>query len=153
MDDLTTTRRVLTEMAELLNANGVNYSVSLRAYSGVMQDKTDISDIISGLIGEEVVIGGVQDLGVTEVTEALREYLGYPGDESAGPDVSTLESVEFSGLLNRLLESVAQLSETSFGLKSFWFAEGHPAYPVFWDFAFLFLRKNEHCLLVGSSSD
>ncbi len=31
--------------------------------------------------------------------------------------------------------------------------EGHPGYPVFWDFAFLFVSNSNATILIGSSSD
>jgi hypothetical protein len=144
---------VLAEMADLLNSDGTNYSVFLKAYSGAILGTGEIGYIVSRLIGADVVVSAVRDSDLSEVVEVLRQCLGYVGDESAGPGASTLGSAEFSNLLKRILESVTHLSDTSYGLKSFGFLHGHPAYPVFWDFAYLFLGNDEHVLLVGSSSD
>jgi hypothetical protein len=55
--------------------------------------------------------------------------------------------------MRSILESIAQLSKSSTKIKALALVEGHPAYPVFWDFAFLFLGENDCLLLVGSSSD
>ena len=146
-------QELLTEMADLLNSDGVNYSVFLRVYSGVMESANGIDSIVSGLIGGDVVLGGVRDANVSEVVETLRQSFGYVGEESAGPGTSVLGSTEFSRLLGSIRDSVARLSQTAYGIKSFEFAEGHPAYPVFWEFAYLFLGNGRHVLLVGSSSD
>lgn len=140
-------------MADLLNSDSTNYSVFLRAYSSAAAGTSEVSDIVNRLIGADVIVGDIHDSDVTETTEALRQCLGYVGDESDGPGTRTLGSAEFSNLLKNILDGVVQLSETSYGLKSFRFEKGHPAYPVFWDFAFLFLGNDEHVLLVGSSSD
>jgi len=146
-------QELLTEMADLLNSDGVNYSVFLRAYSGVPESASDIDSIVNGVIGHDVVLDGVRDANVSEVVATLRQSFGYVGDESAGPGASVLGSTEFSRLLGSIRDSVVQLSQTAYGIKSFEFAEGHPAYPVFWDFAYLFLGNDKHVLLVGSSSD
>lgn len=146
-------QRMLTEMADLLNSDGINYTVFLKAYSGGIAGTSNIGDIVNGLVGNDVVVSGVSDSDVTEVVQELRQCLGYVGDEGAGPGLKTLRLAEFSRLLKSILESVTQLNETSYGLKSLGFAKGHPAFPVFWDFAFLFLRSDEHVLLIGSSSD
>lgn len=144
---------LLTEIADLLNSDGTNYSVFLKAYSGATRGVSEVGDIVIRLIGHDVLVTEIRDSDVTEVADEVREGLSYAGDESAGPGPSTLGSAAFSNLLKRILEAIAQLSERSYGLKSLRFMEGHPAYPVFWDFAFLFLGNDKHVLLVGSSSD
>jgi hypothetical protein len=147
------TPRTLTDMADLLNSDGINYSVSLRVYSGLPESTDDINSIVNRLIGHEAVLDGVRDVGVTEVLETLLQSLGYVGDEGAGPGPNVIRSADFSRLLGNIRDNVLELSQTVYGIKSFEFAEGHPDYPVFWDFAYLFLGNNQHVLLVGSSSD
>jgi RNA binding exosome subunit len=146
-------QRILTEMAELLNSDGWNYSVFLKAYSGATESASNISDIVNALIGNGIAVDEVRDVDATEVTEEVSRSLGYVGNESAGPSAKILASAEFSNLVKSILESIAQLSKSSTGIKALTFVEGHPAYPVFWDFAFLFLSENDCLLLVGSSSD
>lgn len=144
---------LLTEMAELLDSDGINYSVFLRAYSGVPASLSSTGSVISWLVGHDVVLNGVRDTNVTEVIETLRESLGYAGDHGTGPGASCLKSTEFARLLQNIEKEVVQLSQIANEIKSFEFAQGHPAYPVFWDFAYLFIGADEHILLVGSSSD
>jgi hypothetical protein len=146
-------QKILTEMAKLLNSDGWNYSVFLQAYSGATESAGNISDIVNALIGNGVAVDQVRDVDATEVIEAVSQSLGYVGHESAGPGAKVLASAEYSNLLRSILESIARLSKSSTGIKALAFAEGHPAYPVFWDFAFLFLSENDCLLLVGSSSD
>ena len=38
-------------------------------------------------------------------------------------------------------------------IERFWLKEGHPAYPVFWDFAFVIAGPHETKVFIGSSSD
>jgi hypothetical protein len=38
-------------------------------------------------------------------------------------------------------------------LAHFWLQEGHPAYPVFWDFAFVVAGPEGGLVFLGSSSD
>lgn len=144
---------LLTEMADLLDSDGTNYSVFLRAYSGVPASLTKTGSVVSWLIGHDVVLSGIRDTNVTEVIETLRQSLGYVGDDGTGPGASSLKSTEFARLLQDIEKEVVQLSQTAHEIKSFEFVHGHPAYPVFWDFAYLFVGADEHVLLVGSSSD
>jgi hypothetical protein len=145
--------KLLTDMADLLNSDGVNYSVFLQAYSGGKGFESGIERIVKRLIGHDVVLSSVHIVNVTEVVETLHQSLSYLGDESAGPGASVHESTEFSRLLESIRDSVVQLSQTAYEIKKFEFTEGHPAYPVFWDFAYLFLGNDQHVLLIGSSSD
>jgi len=144
---------LLTEMADLLDSDGTNYSVFLRAYSGVPASLSKTGSVVSWLIGHDVVLNGIRDTNVTEVIETLRQSLGYVGDHGTGPGASCLKSTEFARLLQDIEKEVVQLSQTAHEIKSFEFVHGHPAYPVFWDFAYLFIGADEHVLLVGSSSD
>jgi hypothetical protein len=147
------TPRTLTDIVDLLNSDGINYSVSLRMYSGLRESTDDINSIVNRLIGHEAVLNGVRDVGMTELVDTLLQSLGYVGDNGAGPGPNVLRSAAFSRLLRNIRNSVVQLSQTVDGIKSFEFADGHPDYPVFWDFAYLFLGSDQHVLLVGSSWD
>lgn len=100
------TQRTLTEMADLLNSDALNYSVSLRVYSDLIETAGDINSIVNGLIGHKVVLNSVRDASVTEVVEMLLQSLGYVGDDSAGPGPSVLKSTDFSRLLERICDSV-----------------------------------------------
>jgi hypothetical protein len=146
-------QRILTEMADLLNSDGLNYSVFLKAYSGAKESTSNISEIATALIGNGVVVSEIRDVDAADVVEEVRQNLSYAGNENASPNGEILASAEFSNLVKSILESIAQLSKSSTGIKALTFAEGHPAYPVFWDFAFLFMSENDCLLLVGSSSD
>lgn len=147
------TQKMLTEMADLLDSDGINYSVSLSLYSGLKETAGDINSVVTGLIGDDAVLDGIRNASMSEVVETLRQSLSYVGDDGAGLGPSTLRTADFSRLLESICHSVLQLSQTGSGIKSFQFVRGHPHYPVFWDFAYLFLGNDEDVLLVGSSSD
>ncbi len=140
-------------MANLLDSDGTNYTTFLKSYSRASAEVGEVEDLVEALVGQRVAINDVRDCSLAEVTEELRDCLGYVGDDGAGPGPDTLASPEFSSLLQGIIDDVAQVIEHSNVVKSFRFLNGHPAYPVFWEFAFLFLRKDNHLLLVGSSSD
>jgi hypothetical protein len=46
--------QALAEMADLLNSEGINYSVFLATYSRVVARTSDVGDIVKGLIGNDV---------------------------------------------------------------------------------------------------
>jgi len=83
----------------------------------------------------------------------VRACLTYEGDHGVGPDPTTMQSERFAELLERTLEEVAGLAKAATRVEAFRIGDGHPADPVFWDFAFLFTLATEAVVLIGSSSD
>lgn len=143
---------LLSRMGNLLDSNGTNYTTFLESYSVTPAEGDKVQDIVTAMVGQRVAITDLRHCSLAEVTETLRDCLGYIGEDE-GPDPDTLASPEFSSLLQGIIEDVAQAIKHSNVVQSFRFLDGHPAYPVFWEFAFLFLGKDSHQLLVGSSSD
>jgi hypothetical protein len=53
-------------------------------------------------------------------------------------------------------KALAQLNDFLRGvcrLTSFWLKEGHPFYPVFWDFAYVIEKDGDAFVFIGASSD
>jgi hypothetical protein len=62
-------------------------------------------------------------------------------------------SESFIALIDELKEALLQLAGASKKIQRFWLQDGHPAYPGFWDFAFLFWEAGKATIVIGSSSD
>ncbi len=146
-------QNVLSAIADFLNAGGLNYTVFLRAYSTPHGASEESSQLISDALGKQVVVRWLGDVSSDEVISEIMDALSYPGDDGAGPDQAAVKSDRFSELLNRVVDSAKATSSKANRIQKFRFDEGHPAYPVFWDFAFLFTSSDEATVLVGSSSD
>jgi hypothetical protein len=86
---------------------------------------------------------------LTEVEDALR----YAGDGASGPDHSAVLSERFRELMGRVLSHIEQAGSKVTVIEKVWLKHGHPAYPVFWDFAYVFAGPLGAEILVGSSSD
>ncbi|MGN6808031.1 MAG: hypothetical protein ACTHJZ_19095 [Trinickia sp.] len=72
---------------------------------------------------------------------------------SAGPSKEALESDVLAGMLEKLLSDLRVTASKAIKVESFTLEEGHPFYPVFWDFAFLFRAASEATIFIGASSD
>ena len=153
MDKKLAGQALLSRMADLLDSDGINYTVFLKSYSCAAEGVSQIENIVKKLVGHDVVLGNVRDISLAQLMQDLCDCLGYVGDDGAGPGPSTLNLPEFSNLLREVSSDITQVYERSGEVKSFRFLEGHPAYPVFWEFAFLFLGNDGYQLIVGSSSD
>lgn len=144
---------LLRQMEDILNNGGINYTTFLRIHAVHRCAGGSLEDLAKEALGQSVVIDDVQDVTASDIESELRECLGYAGDAGAGPEEGIIGSNEFCVLLDNICEDMKIQSEQSSSLKSFRFKEGHPAYPVFWDFAFAFLREDGGKTLVCSSSD
>jgi hypothetical protein len=132
---------------------GGNYSVFLRAYSVTHSFDAEPVEIIRGAIGPKAILDNIRTENTAELMPDIQECLEYTGDDSHGPWPRRLSSNKFKLLCERVLEQVRELSESSRESYCFSLKEGHPAYPVFWEFAYLFRGTASSTVFIGSSSD
>lgn len=144
---------LLTQMEDLLNDGGFNYSTFLRSYTVEGTSGLEPYAVIQKAISEDIVIDNLSDVPFAEIEANLRECLSYQGMEGAGPEDGITKAPEFLDLLENICEDAKAEGDRSLALKSFRFKEGHPAYPVFWDFAYAFLGEQRCSILICSSSD
>ncbi|NRB82131.1 MAG: hypothetical protein HRU38_26345 [Saccharospirillaceae bacterium] len=64
--------------------------------------------------------------------------------------IRSSQSIEDFLKLRHILESVLMNASE---ISSFNFKEGHPFYPVFWDYSYKIVISDKTYILVGSSSD
>jgi hypothetical protein len=144
---------MLDAMAEFLNADGINYTVFLREYLASSDPVVPTEALVRRAVGDEVSIERVSAVSVHEVLAEVTWSLAYAGDDGAGPGRDNLQSEQFPKLLTGVIAEACRLADRSTKIEKFNFKSGHPAYPVFWDFAFLFTGDEQSVVLVGSSSD
>lgn len=147
------TQDAFSALAEFLNASGWNYSVFLRCYGAPLAASVSSEAVIHSALGNTAVVGGCREVTPAEALAEIRESLTYVGDSGAGPAPQAMQSERFAALLDRVLAEVSAAAARSMRIEQFWLKDGHPAYPVFWDFAFLLREENEAIVIVGSSSD
>jgi len=143
----------LAAMAQLLNENGLNYSVFLQTYRVPIGGVASPQQIVQAALGNSAVIGGVQKITTHELLSEVQASLAYEGSSGTGPGQGVIQSEQFKELLSTLLADAEAASSAAVKVEQFWLKEGHPAYPVFWDFAFLLTGKKETMVFIGSSSD
>ncbi|MBV7460167.1 MULTISPECIES: hypothetical protein [unclassified Acidovorax] len=148
------TQSLLDRLVGLLNRDATNYTVFLRLYRlSTAADADDLDVCIRTAVGGDTKIGGAESISAENVIVEINGLLRYPGDPGAGPTKTVLDSSELYDLLTELERSILELASQAKTIKRFWFAVGHPAYPVFWDFAYAFFGNENTTVLVGSSSD
>jgi hypothetical protein len=151
---MTLTQELLDRIAGILNRDATNYTVFLRLYKlSIANGSGDLGAYIRKAVGTDAEIGGTEEIGVAELLAEMGSLLMYAGDPGAGPNDLVLKSTEFSRLLSELNECTSELANQAERIERFWLKAGHPAYPVFWDFAYILLKRETATILIGSSSD
>jgi len=130
---------------------GLNYEVSIFDFTHAQPLTKPLDQVLATLIPNSKISGSKQ-VSADEAISLVKFGVDYIGDNSHGPVKSKIESKEFIDLRASFLAEVDELAKTS-EVYSFYFDSGHPAYPVFWDFAFAFRQPQSTWILIGSSSD
>jgi hypothetical protein len=132
---------------------GLNYVVAFDIHRVPRMPDATAEQYISAALGPKAIVGGLQPVAPTELLAEVERCLRYPGDRGHGPDPSALRSPEFERHVRSVLDYLKRSVAESSAVTTFWLREGHPLYPVMWDFAYLF--EKAHCAVVflGSSSD
>jgi hypothetical protein len=144
---------VFKSLAQFLSASGTNYTVFLRAYSASSFPGESAAAVVRRVFGDDAIISETTRVSEGQVVAEVSSSLEYLGDAGSGPDPASMQSLEFQQLLAAVLAQVSSFASGASSIENFYFKKGHPAYPVFWDFAFLFTHAGHSVVLVGSSSD
>ncbi|MFN8446082.1 MAG: hypothetical protein U0175_35150 [Caldilineaceae bacterium] len=100
-----------------------------------------------------VKIGGSSIVSPDEMLSEVVSAISYQGDRGSHPNLDYLASSEFNSVKELIVHAVRRIVASAAQVMSFWIKEGHPFYPVFWDFAFLIECNSHAFVLIGSSSD
>jgi hypothetical protein len=142
---------VLAELESLLC--GHNYCVFLRAYRIPFAPEAIAEWYIGQALGSAAVIGGIAPVTGPEIIAEVGQSLRYAGDAGCGPKAGSLRSRRFKALVPAVLAELENTIAKATLLARFWLRDGHPAYPVFWDFAFVIAGPADGMVFIGSSSD
>jgi hypothetical protein len=154
--------RLLEKMCKKLSKGGfrhitkgaLNYSVNAKVFKGRDTNSSNEVDLIKSIFGAATVeIDGIEESNLSELICIVKEGFEYEGDEGSYPNQKFLLSTEFELELNQILEQLEIFFSTNSRIFKFWFKDGHPFYPVFWDYAFLVKKDEGNFVLIGSSSD
>jgi hypothetical protein len=130
-----------------------NYQVFLHIYRIPFAPDAPAEWYITQALGPAAIIGGVVPTTRPEILSEVKHSLRYPGDAGSGPRRNVLLSNRFNALVEAVLAEL-ELAITEAGLLvQIWLREGHPAYPVFWDFTFVIAGPSGGLVFVGSSSN
>lgn len=146
--------QIFESIAIRLNGgDALNYSASFNLYAAPDFGRESFQTILKSSVAPTSVLGGSISVTSSEVLEEIRDALNYRGDAGAHPNLSFLDSKDASLMFDEAIAAVETLLKGADALSAIWFKEGHPFYPVFWDFAFIIVHQADACVLIGSASD
>jgi hypothetical protein len=146
-------QQLLSSIADKLNKNGTNYCVFLQTYTVPINANSSAKEYIRQAASNTANIGNIHAVRSDEVIREVESALTFTGYDGAGPASVTLQSAAFAVQLAELLSGLKAMAAKASKVERFWFQDGHPAYPVFWDFAFMFTFQKGVVIFIGSSSD
>ena len=149
--DIRVRDEILAEIMQLLY--GFNYQVSLYLYRMPFAPNSTVEEYVTRALGPDAVIGNFLPVTGEEILTEVEQSLLHQGDGGYGPDQAKVQSSRFRQLMTEFLQELKTWIESSVSLSSFWLKDGHPAYPVWWDFAYFVAGPEVVFVLIGSSSD
>lgn len=132
---------------------GYNYTVYLFHYFSSDQREDLLANLKAALPTHDIELGGASEITVDDALTEIKEALIHRGDSGYGPIPEKIDSERYQNLVNRALKDCRDLFGTADRVEVFWLKKGHPAYPVFWDFAFAVYTGEGVHFILGSSSD
>ncbi|PHS02527.1 MAG: hypothetical protein COA78_20980 [Blastopirellula sp.] len=129
---------------------GINYEVWLNLY-GPADGDLGLDDALKSLISKNCELSGVVPSSPKEAISEIMDMVLYKGDIGSGPLELESKKAEITELMNKVFSSID--IENAGMVVEFGFKNGHPAYPVFWDFAYDIHSNGQRWIFIGSSSD
>lgn len=142
------------ELCSGLHHDSLNYSVSLRCFPAAGAADASIAEIARRALGETATLGAEPTPSALDTLLAELEHgVRYEGDAGSHPSPDFPSSPECDHLLESIGRRLREGLADTDAIHEVWFSEGHPFYPVWWDFAFVIVKPPDAFVLVGSSSD
>lgn len=147
------TQQLLDRIADTLYEDASNYHVFLKVYRVANVASADALSAIRKALGTQAQLEAADGVHAEEAWTEIESALLHAGSDGAGPSNAALGSAALAVMLAELKGEVFALANRATRIERFALREGHPAYPVFWDFAFLFREDGKAVVFIGSSSD
>ena len=139
--------------AKLNGGDVLNYAAEFGLFVAQGAADDSLEEIAQQAIGPLTKIGGSCSCSNSSLIEQVATALQYTGDDGSHPNRDFLNSPTFQETIDRATLEVGHLIDAADLLIDFSLTDGHPFYPVFWDFAFAIVRGCDVFILIGSSSD
>ena len=145
--------RLLRELCARLNRGSLNYSVDIALFGSPKTAGLSAKEIVTAALGNTATVGNTYSVTIAEIIEEVTKGINFCGDDGSHPNCNCLTSSSFQEMSTEILQKLRLFLSNADMVMGVWLNEGHPFYPVFWDFAFIVEHGLDAHLLVASSSD
>ena len=129
---------------------GYNYEVWFNLY-GPLDTDLGLEEALKSNVSGNAQLSGVVPSSPEDAKAEIMVQVLYEGDEYSGPRMLYKKESEIISLLNKVFSRI-NIDEADL-LAEFGFRKGHPAYPVYWDFAYDIHSNGKRWIFIGCSSD
>ena len=150
MDEI---NKLFARISSKLYQHSLNYCANFKMFPCGAKQNDSLEQLVQTTFGENAVVDSACVVTQQEVIDELRNALAYRGDQGSHPSLDYLGSSESKNDFDLVLANIQSMLDRSSRIVAFCLREGHPFYPVFWDFAFLIQTDDESILFIASSSD
>jgi len=145
--------KAIKKVEDKLNSKSLNYVASVEIYAAPGYSGKSIEEIAKFVFGSTAKVGGSCQASAKEISDDLISGLSYGGDGGAYASREYVGTDEHLRDLENVKSKLKPLLAKCNLYINFWLKEGHPFYPVFWDFAFILEDGSDAYIAIGSSSD
>ena len=153
MQTVTDIQATLDKISHSLFEGSMNYCATFKLVRCENMARRALDEIVSAALADRAVIDRASTAQPVDVVESLKTALAYEGDSGSHPSPEYIASDRFKHDAASALAQLGQMLENADRIVSFSLKEGHPFYPVFWDFAFSVEKRGDAYVFIGSSSD
>jgi hypothetical protein len=148
-----TLQQILDRISRGLFVESLNYEVNFMVKMCKGRARQSLEEVLSWAFRQTVQVSKIQKVKDEDVLKALYDALSYDGGEWVHPGRTYLNSSEFRTDKENAISQLKTILAKAKSITAFQLEEGHPFYPVFWEFAFLIEHDLDAILFIGSSSD
>ena len=141
----------LSELESLLP--GLNYVVSFDLHRVPAIPGGTPEQYVTAALGPKVVVGGTAEVPAADMLAEVERCIRWAGDRGSHPDEAAIHSPRLDELMACVRAHLERVAASSTAIWSFWLKDGHPHYPVQWDFAYVLAGPSGAEVFIGSSSD
>lgn len=143
----------LTEYCAALGRGSLNYTVSVALFEAPGAGGRGADVILRAALGSGAELGDFRACDAAKVVAMVTDAFRYTGDDDSHPSRDFVGSQRGVQALESIQRDLLDLMAGADSIGEITIRNGHPFYPVFWDYAFVIAHREDASVLVGSSSD
>ena len=145
---------LLDSLCHVVGAHRGNYGIRIKIFYALGAAGQSLESVLQEALQGPAVVGQSTAASAAEILGEIENAAYFRRDgEDSDSEMAFLDSPEFLRILNAVKQGLGKVLRNSDAIIDFSLKEGHPFYPVFWQFQFFFEANGNAFVLIGSASD